>query len=68
MRPGSNRGKENFQNKLTEEDVIFIFTCSSLSQSELASRFSVSQSTINHIKRQRTWKWLTDQHKKATND
>lgn len=60
MRPGSNRGKENFHNKLTEEDVIFIFTCETLTQSELAAKYGVSQSTINHIKRQRTWKWLTD--------
>lgn len=66
MRPGSNRGKENFHNKLTEEDVIFIFTCEHLTQSELATRFSVSQSTINHIKRQRTWKWLTENIKGQT--
>lgn len=58
-KPGNNKGTKNFTNKLSEEDVITIFK-SSLTQSVLAKQFGVSQSTINHIKNQRTWEWLTN--------
>jgi len=53
-----NRGSKNFKSRLTEEDVMIIFK-STLSQSELARTYRVSQTTINHIKRGRTWAWLT---------
>lgn len=58
-KPGENRGEENFKAKLTEEQVIDIFIDSTHTQQQLALRYNVTQSTINHIKRQNTWKWLT---------
>lgn len=58
-RPGNNKGEENFKAKLKEDDVLFIFNCDSMTQEELAKKFGVTQSTINHIKKGRTWSWLT---------
>lgn len=58
-KPGSNRGTKNFKNKLTEQDVLEIFSDTKATQQELAERYGVSQSTINHIKKSRTWAWLT---------
>ena len=58
-KPGRNRGTKNFRNKLTEKDVEFIFTNTNLTQQKLAQKYGVSQSTINHIKKGRTWGWLT---------
>ena len=59
MKPGSNRGKKNFKSKLSDEDVAVIYK-STDTQSKLAKRFNVSQSTVNHIKKGRTWNWLTE--------
>ncbi len=58
-KPGDNRGEKNFRSKLTEDDVKTIFLDRRSTQQELAARYGVNQSTINHIKKQRTWKWLT---------
>jgi hypothetical protein len=59
MRPGSNKGQDNFKNKLTNEDVIFIYTNKNVSQGELARKFQISQSTISQIRNSKTWVWLT---------
>lgn len=53
------RGINNIRNRLTEEDVLVIYNDQNSTQTDLANRFSVSQSTINHILRGRTWVWLT---------
>lgn len=58
-KPGDNKGVSNVKNKLSEEDVIFIFRNTTMTQHALADKFSVSQGTINHIKKGRTWAWLT---------
>ncbi len=58
-RPGQNRGAKNFKAKLKNEDVIYIFVSKDKTQQELAAKFGVTQSTINHIKTGRTWSWLT---------
>jgi len=58
-KPGNNQGEKNFKSKLTEQDVEYIFLCEGMTQQALAELYSVNQSTINHIKKQRTWKWLT---------
>lgn len=60
-KPGNNKGTSNFRSKLSEKDVIFIYTCNEndLSQTNLAKRFGVTQGTINHIRKGRTWSWLT---------
>ncbi len=58
-KPGDNKGISNVKNKLSEEDVIFIYRCENLTQHALAVKFSVSQGTVNHIKKGRTWAWLT---------
>ena len=54
---GANRGTNNIQNRLTEEDVLIIFV-SERSQSWLAQHYQVSQGAISSIKTGRTWKWL----------
>ena len=58
-RPGQNRGAKNFKAKLKNEDVTFIYLSEDKTQQELAAKFGVTQSTINHIKTGRTWSWLT---------
>ena len=58
-RPGDNKGTKNFKAKLTENDVTRIYQNKKLTQQQLAKKYHVSQSTINHIKRGRTWSWLT---------
>lgn len=60
MSLGKNRGKNNFKSKLSNDDVIYIFTCTDKTEQELAKKFGISQPAVNHIKRGRTWKWLTD--------
>lgn len=55
----NNRGTNNFKCKLVEDDVKEIYL-SDERQIQLADRYQVSQSTINHIKKKRTWAWLTD--------
>lgn len=57
--PGNNKGTNNFKNKLSEDDVKFIYLNEDMTQQQLADRFGVKQSTINHIKNNRTWVWLT---------
>lgn len=58
-KPGDNKGVSNVKNKLSEEDVILIFKNNVMTQHNLANKYSVSQGTINHIKKGRTWGWLT---------
>lgn len=58
MKPGSNRGRANFKSKLTEEEVLAIYH-SKEKQITLAKRYNISQATVNHIKKGRTWAWLT---------
>ncbi len=58
-KPGDNKGVSNVKNKLSEEDVIAIFTDTKMTQHSLAKKYEVSQGTINHIKKMRTWGWLT---------
>lgn len=55
----NNQGTNNFKCKLEEGDVREIYL-SDARQVELAGKYDVSQSTINHIKKKRTWAWLTD--------
>lgn len=57
-KPGNNKGTSNFRAKLNEADVLIIFK-SNKSQSKLAEEYNVSQGTISHIKKGRTWVWLT---------
>lgn len=58
-RPGQNRGIKNVKAKLSEADVIAIYKNTEKSKRALAEQYGVTQSTINHIKSGRTWKWLT---------
>ena len=54
------KGTRNIRNRLTEDDVLTIYNNSQGdSQTELGKRYGVSQSTINHILKGRTWQWLT---------
>lgn len=55
----SNRGQGNGHAKLSDEDVISIYT-TKIEEKFLAEKFNVSITTIYDIKRKRTWKWLTD--------
>lgn len=58
-KPGNNKGTSNFRSKLSEEDVVCIYLSREVSQTSLAEKFGVSQGTINHIRKGRTWSWLT---------
>jgi DNA-binding XRE family transcriptional regulator len=53
------KGVKNIRNRLTEEDVMDIYNSEHVSQTALGKRYGVSQSTINHIIKGRTWQWLT---------
>lgn len=53
------KGISNIRNVLTEEDVLSIYHEEELTQNAMATKFGVSQSTINHIRNGRTWRWLT---------
>lgn len=53
------KGTDNIRNRLTEESVIEIYNDDITTQHALARKHGVSQSTINHIKKGRTWGWLT---------
>lgn len=53
------KGTDNIRNRLTEEEVMEIYRDQDSTQHALARRFGVSQSTINHIRKGRTWRWLT---------
>lgn len=64
MKPGDNRGEKNIKSKLSEADVKEIFLCTDKTQQQLAEIYHVQQSTINHIKKGRTWEWLTSKLKK----
>lgn len=58
----TKKGTDNIRNRLSESDVIEIYSNQVLTQHALAKKYDVSQGTINHIKKKRTWKWLTDKH------
>jgi len=53
------KGTDNLRNRLTEDDVMAIYENQEASQSDLAKFYGVTQGTINHILRGRTWNWLT---------
>lgn len=53
------KGTDNIRNCLTEEDVMIIYEDETSTQHALAKKYGVSQSTINHIRKGRTWAWLT---------
>lgn len=53
------RGTDNIRNRLTEDDVMTIYEDESNTQHWLAKKYGVSQSSINHLKKGRTWVWLT---------
>lgn len=55
------RGSKNKSSKLKEDEVIEIYN-SNLSGRKLAKQYNVSRSTIQHIKKQTDWKWLTQQN------
>lgn len=67
-KPGDNRGEKNVKSKLTEADVRDIYLCTDKTQQQLAERYHVQQSTINHIKKGRTWRWLTAKLDKELED
>lgn len=56
------KGTDNIRNRLTEDQVLTIYTDEVNTQNSLALRYGVSQSTINHIKKKYTWAWLTDKY------
>ena len=58
-RPGDNAGEKNVKAKLSRSDVIAIYKDGTKTQQQLAEAYGVTQSTINHIKKGRTWAWLT---------
>jgi len=62
-RPGQNQGINNVKAKLSEADVVDIFLNTDKSKKALALHYSVTTSTINHIKTGRTWSWLTSKLK-----
>ena len=53
-----SRGEKNKSSKLKEAEVIEIYN-SNLSGRKLAKQHNVSRSTIQRIKKQIDWKWLT---------
>ena len=55
---GVKRGTEASKNKLSEEDVIYIYN-SDETQRALAKKFGVARSTIHFIKNGDIWGWLT---------
>lgn len=57
--PGRNKGIKNIKAILNEHQVKKIYQNKTTKQKELANMYGVSQSTINHIKTGRTWRWLT---------
>jgi len=64
-KPGQNKGEHNFKAKLTETQVKEIFLDDTHTQEQLALKYNVTQSTINHIKKGRTWAWLTAKIKQS---
>lgn len=57
------KGIKHHNTKLTEADVIYIYTHKNKRAYQLAAQFRVSQPTISGIWNQRTWKHLTDKGK-----
>ena len=57
--PSIKRGSANGASKLTEEEVIAIYT-STERQVDLAERYGVRQPMISVIKRREKWGWLTE--------
>ena len=55
----AKRGTDNVRSKLSEEDVLAIYEDVEHTQHWLAEKYGVSQSTINHIRKGRSWRWLT---------
>lgn len=64
---GSNdkvKGVKNGLNKLTEQEVIEIYT-STLSYKKLSKKYNVSTTNVFFIKKQKQWKWLTNKIKEV---
>ena len=64
---GSNnkiKGVKNGANKLTEQQVIEIYTSTS-SYEKLSKKYNVSSTNIFLIKKKKQWKWLTDKIKEV---
>ena len=57
------KGVDNIRSKLTEDEVLTIYNDTESTQHELANRFGISQSAVNHIRKGRTWEWLTKHQK-----
>jgi DNA invertase Pin-like site-specific DNA recombinase len=56
-----NRGDRNGQSRLTEDQVREIRRLKgSMFQREIAEKFGVTLSTVNHIYNRTTWAWLND--------
>jgi len=53
------RGTGNIRNRLSEEDVLEIYNDHEHTQHIMAKKYGVSQSAINHIRKGKTWSWLT---------
>lgn len=53
------KGTDNIRNRLTEDEVLDIYNDTETTQHGMAKKYGVSQSTINHVRKGRTWKWLT---------
>ena len=53
------KGTDNIRNRLTEDEVMTIYNDDDNTQHWLAKKYNVSQSSINHLKKGRTWAWLT---------
>lgn len=62
--PSIKRGSANGSSKLTEEQVIAIYT-STDRQVDLARRYGVKQAMISLIKRGQKWGWLTSSYTKG---
>lgn len=64
-RKDSRYGERNTQNKLSESQVIEIYT-SSETQRRIAEKYKIDQSTVSYIKTGKLWGWL--QKEASTNE
>lgn len=59
MHGRTNRGRKNFSNKLSEQDVIEIFH-SKTNQRLIGEKYGVGQDVVSRIKNRKAWTWLTN--------
>ena len=66
--PTGMKGTSNPRNKLTEQQVIEIFTATGTLQA-IADRYGVKMQTVHDIKKGRNWGWLTEEatHRAGSN-